>query len=87
MFYFCSSTKSSVIISALLWNHTDKFVDIPITREALLVYILVFMVCMQLSFVLLEAEDPYLYLESAACHLILTLPSELSSRVRKSKME
>ncbi|XP_065069367.1 trimeric intracellular cation channel type 1B.1-like [Rhopilema esculentum] len=81
------STKSSVVISALLWNHTVKFVDIPISREALLVYILLFMVCMQLSFVLFEAGDPYLYLESAACHLFLTLPSELSLRVRKSKME
>ena len=84
---FFSSTKSSVIISALLLNDAVNFIDIPITRQALLVCILAYMMCFQLSFLLTNIKDPYIYLEDIASYLILTLPAELLSEAKKTKTD
>lgn len=84
-----SSTRSSVIISVLLWGQSSGFLDVPITREALLVAIFLYMAVCQIFLLLTDsARDPYTAIGDPICYVLFTLPAELFSDVkRKSKTE
>ena len=87
-FSLFSSTRSSVLISVLLWSHSSGLLNIPMTREALLVAIFLYMAFFQLLALVDSVKDPYTVIQDPICYVLFTLPAEIFSDVKgKSKTE
>jgi len=83
------STRSSVIISFLLWNQSSGFFEIQLTREALLVAIFIYMTFFQIMPLFIDSiKDPYAVIQDPICYVLFTLPAEMFRNVgRKAKAE